>query len=266
VSTEENKARMRHIPEEIFNTGNLAVADEVIAADYGEHVPYSSAPAAPQAASGGYSMSTLALTTTRAVRCRLDLTRPVPPALISECLAIAQQAPCEGNMQEWHFVVVTDSAKRAALADCYRQGWEVYKTLPISAVNVRFPDPARNAQLARVVASAEYLAAHLHEVPVHVVPCMGFRTEGQPTVVQSAMWGTIAPAAWSFMLAARARGLGTTYTCVHLFAEEQAAHALGIPYPEIMQAALIPVAYYTGDTFKPARREPLTTMVHWETW
>jgi nitroreductase len=206
------------------------------------------------------------LTTTRAVRRRLDLRRPVPPELITECLGIAQQAPCQGNMQNWHFVVVTDADKRAALAECFRQGWEVYRTLPISAVNIRFPDPARNALQERVIASTEYLVEHLGEVPVHVIPCLGIRTEGQPTVVQSAMWGTIAPAAWSFMLAARARGLGTAYTSLHLFAEEQAAQALGIPYPEVMQAALIPVAYYTGDTFKRAKREPLSTMVHWDSW
>jgi nitroreductase len=169
-------------------------------------------------------------------------------------------------MQNWHFVVVTDADKRAALAECFRQGWEVYRTLPISAVNIRFPDPARNALQERVIASTEYLVEHLGEVPVHVIPCLGIRTEGQPTVVQSAMWGTIAPAAWSFMLAARARGLGTAYTSLHLFAEEQAAQALGIPYPEVMQAALIPVAYYTGDTFKRAKREPLSTMVHWDSW
>jgi nitroreductase len=206
------------------------------------------------------------LTTTRAVRRRLDLTRRVPAELITECLGIAQQAPCEGNMQQWHFVVVTDPAKRAALAECFRQGWEIYKTLPISAFNMRFPDPERNARQARVIASTEYLVSHLHEVPVHIVPCLGFRTEGQPTVVQSAMWGTIAPAAWSFMLAARSRGLGTAYTSLHLFAEEQAARALGIPYPDVMQAALIPVAYYTGETFKPAKREPLATMLHWDGW
>jgi nitroreductase len=206
------------------------------------------------------------LTTTRSVRRRLDLTRAVPPELVTECLAVAQQAPCQGNMQDWHFVVVTDPAKRAALADCFRQGWEVYKTLPISAFNVRFPDAERNAAQDRVIASTQYLVDHLHEVPVHVIPCLGVRTEGQPTVVQSAMWGSIAPATWSFMLAARTRGLGTAYTSLHLFAEERAAQALGIPYPDIMQAALIPVAYYRGDTFKPAKREPLQTMVHWDRW
>jgi nitroreductase len=87
------------------------------------------------------------LTTTRAVRRRLDLTRPVPAELLTECLTIAQQAPCEGNMQQWYFIVVTDSAKRPALADCFRQGWEVYKTLPIAAVNIQFSDPERNARL-----------------------------------------------------------------------------------------------------------------------
>ncbi len=186
------------------------------------------------------------LTTTRAVRRRLDLTRPVPLELITECLAIAQQAPCEGNMQQWHFVVVTDAAKRAALADCWRQGWEVYKTLPISAVNVRFPDSERNARQARVVASTEYLAAHLHEVPVHVVPCMGFRTDGQPTVVQSAIWvdcsGSLEP---------------------------HAGRSRAWPWDELHVAPPPRSSgwrYYTGDTFKPVKRNPMETIVHLDTW
>lgn len=206
------------------------------------------------------------LTTTRAVRRRLDLTRPVPRAVIEECLAIAQQAPTSANMQNWHFVVITDPAKRAGLAEIYRRGWEVYVTLPIAAPNLRFEEEARNAAQARVAASSLYLVEHLHEVPVLVIPCIRGRPSGGRAVTQSALWGTIAPAAWSFMLAARARGLGTCWTSVHLFFEEEAAALLGIPYEKVMQACLIPVAYTKGTDFKPAKREPLDTMVHWEGW
>ncbi len=206
------------------------------------------------------------LTTTRAVRKRLDLTRSVEREVIEECLAIAQQAPAQSNAQNWHFIVVTDAEKRAALAELYRKAWEIYVTLPVAAPNLNFDSPERNAVQVRVTASAQYLADHLHEVPVHLIPCIAGRTNDQPTVIHSAQWCTIAPAAWSFMLAARARGLGTCFTSLHLFFEEEAAKILGIPYDEIMQAALIPVAYTIGTDFKPAPRDPLADIIHWETW
>jgi nitroreductase len=209
------------------------------------------------------------LTTTRAVRRRLDFTRPVERAVLEECLTIAQQAPTGSNLQNWHFMVVTDAAKRQALADVYRKGIAIYETLPIAAINLRFDDPQRNAQQARVMASVQYLGQHMHEVPVLVVACMlppGGRLESQPAVLQSTWWSSIAQAGWSFMLAARARGLGTTWTTLHLLFEEEAAQILGIPYAEVNQAGLIPVAYTRGSRFRPARRAPLTTMVHWERW
>ena len=207
------------------------------------------------------------LTTTRAVRKRLDLSRPVEREVLLECLAIAQQAPVQSNLQSWSWVIVTDPAKRAALGELYRKAWyEIYLGLPFAAPNLKFDDPARNAIQQRVTASGQYLADHFHEVPVHVIPCISPRTDGQPHVVHSALWGSIAPAAWSFMLAARARGLGTTWTSLHLCFEEQAAELLGIPYQEVMQAALIVVAYARGIDFKPAPRDPLEATIHWEGW
>ena len=118
----------------------------------------------------------------------------------------------------------------------------------------------------RIMATVQPFIEYFHDIPVYVIPCLSGRSEGQPAVIQSALWGTIAPAAWSFMLAARARGLGTVWTCLHLFFEEEAAQVLGIPYAEVMQACLIPVAYTQGTRFKPGWREPLDTMIHWETW
>jgi nitroreductase len=206
------------------------------------------------------------LTTTRAVRKRLDLTRPVEREVIEECISIAQQAPTASNMQNWHFVVVTDNIKKAALAELFRMGWETYIKLPTAVNNIKFEDPKRNATQKRIISSAKYLVDHLAQVPVHVIPCIAARTEGQPTVVQSAVWGSIAPAAWSFMLAARSFGLGTTWTSFHLFCEEEAANILNIPYKEVMQAALIPVAYTIGTDFKSAPRNSVHTMVHWNTW
>ncbi len=206
------------------------------------------------------------LTTTRSVRKRLDLTKPVEREVIEECLAIAQQAPAQSNAQNWHFIVVTDAEKRAAIAELYRKAWDIYVTLPLAAPNLTFDNPAHNAAQIRVTESAQYLVDHLHEVPVLVIPCIAGRTNDEPTVIQSAQWGTIAPATWSFMLAARARGLGTCYTSLHLFFEEDAAKILGIPYDEIMQASLIPVAYTIGSDFKTAQRDPLANIIHWDTW
>ena len=198
------------------------------------------------------------LSTTRAVRRRLDLTRPVEREVLAECLRLAQQAPSGSNAQGWHFVVVTDAATRAALAELWRRGADRY----FRAVGPGPFDPART----RIIATVEHLRDHLHEVPVHVIPCIEGRIDGAPGAVQAGKWASIIPAAWSFMLAARERGLGTVWTSFHLGWEAEAAQILGIPYDTMMQAALIPVAYTIGHDFKPAGREPLETMVHWDRW
>ena len=224
------------------------------------------------------------LTTTRAVRKRLDFDRPIPDEVIRECLAVAQQAPTASNRQNWHFMVVTDSGKRQAVADLYRQGWEQYTQSPTAATNLAYDDPVRAAVQERVGDSAQYLADNLHRAPVMVIPCIAGRTDSAPTLVQSAQWGTIMPAgrsrpwhrlgvhlhppdaAWSLMLAARARGIGSVFTCIHLMHEEEAAAVLDIPYRRVMQAGLIPLAYTIGDRFRPAHRESLDEIVHWNQW
>ena len=206
------------------------------------------------------------LTTTRAVRKRLDLARPVERSLIEECIRIAQQAPTGSNRQGWHFVVVTDPSKRAGLADLYRKGAEDYIAESASEGRSSTLTAEEAAVQARVASSAMYLIEHIHEVPVHVIPCIWGRTEGMPTVAQAAMWCSIVPAAWSFMLAARARGLGTAMTSFHLSYEREAAELLGIPFDRVTQAALIPLAYSKGVNFKPGSRRPLSNMVHWNSW
>jgi nitroreductase len=206
------------------------------------------------------------LTTTRSVRKRLDFTRPVPADLIRECLEIAVQAPTGGNSQTWSFVVVTDAARRQALGDLYRRGFAQYRQLTAANVAKAMSDPAKAGTMQRVVSSSDYLAEHMHEVPVMVIPCMRPRMDGKSSLEQAGTWGSILPAVWSFMLAARARGLGTVWTTIHLFHEQEAAQVLGIPYEKVMQTALIPVAYTIGTDFAPARREPLDAVVHWEQW
>ncbi|MFN8124420.1 MAG: nitroreductase family protein [Thermoleophilia bacterium] len=206
------------------------------------------------------------LATTRAVRRRLDLTRPVERHLLEECIALAQQAPSGGNRQIWSFVVVTDPDRRAALAELYRRGWERYVTEGIVEKPVRATDPEARARQKRITASARYLADHLHEVPALVVPCITHRTDGRDVVVQASQFGSVLPAVWSFMLAARARDLGTAWTTIHLFHEREAAEVLGIPFDEVMQVALIPVAHLVGEGMRPGHRRPLDEVVHWDRW
>jgi nitroreductase len=201
------------------------------------------------------------LSTTRCVRRRLDLSRPVEREVLEECLRLAQQAPTASYREDWHFVVVTDPEQREALGELWREGGRKYFARVEPQALEDLP-PARR----RLLESVLYLIDHIHEVPVHVIPCIAGRTDGMPGPMQSGKWTTIVPAAWSFMLAARSRGLGTCWTSFHLFFEREAAEILGLPYDEIMQAALIPTAYTIGTEFRPAPRKPLDTMVHWDRW
>lgn len=206
------------------------------------------------------------LTTTRSVRKRLDLERPVPDDVLRECLEIATQAPTGSNAQGWQFLVVRDPEKRRAVAELYKKAFDAYRQMNVAAGNLPTTSEARQKTQERVISSAEYLAERLEQVPVFLIPCMPGRFDKAPSFAQSSVYGSIFPAVWSFMLAARARGLGTVWTSLHLMFEEEAAGILGIPYADVTQTALIPVAYTKGTDFKPAPREPLDTVVHWDTW
>ena len=206
------------------------------------------------------------LATTRAVRRRLDLERPVPMDVVRECMELALQAPSGSNAQGWHFVVVTDTAKREALGAIYQKAFDVYETMPFAAGNMQFDDPTRSGQQQRVQSSARYLADVMGRCPVLVVPCIEGRVDGMPGWVSASQLASIIPAAWSFCLAARARGLGTSWTSLHLMHEQEAAELLGIPYDTVSQVALIPVAYTVGTDFKRARREPVDTVLHVDGW
>lgn len=206
------------------------------------------------------------LSTTRAVRKRLDLDRPVPMELIRECVELATQAPSGSNMQGWHFVVVTDPEKKAKLGAIYAKAFELYLNMPISAGSVPTGDAERDATQARVRDSAIYLAEVMGRCPVLVVPCITGKVDGMPNMLSSSLLGSIIPAAWSFCLAARARGLGTSWTSLHLMHEQEAAEVLGIPFDEVTQVALIPVAYTKGTDFKPGPRVPLDDILHVDTW
>jgi nitroreductase len=201
-----------------------------------------------------------ALMTTRSVRKRLDFSRPVERKVIEECIEIALQAPSGSNRQGWHFVVVIDAAKRDAIAQIYREIFASYIASPQAEYE---PADPRHGQQPRVRDSATYLADHMHECPVFVIPCLEGRPRGEGT--QAGFWGSIIPAAWSFMIALRTRGLGTAWTSMHLAREREVAELLGIP-ESVSQAALLPVAYFTGDDFKVAKRLPASQVTHWDTW
>src|SRR3954454_13812466 len=169
------------------------------------------------------------LSTTRAVRKRLDLTRPVEREVLEECMQLAQQAPTASYSQNWHFVVVTDAEKRAALGEIWRE---------VAYPYLERGGGPREGQMARIGDAVVHKAEHLHEVPVHVIPCVEGRYEGKPNFLVASMDASIIPAAWSFMLAARSRGLGSVWTTFHLRHEEEAAEILSIPFAEVTQVAL----------------------------
>ncbi len=203
------------------------------------------------------------LTTTRSVRKRLDLTRPVPLELVKECLEVALQAPTGGNRQGWHWVVITDPALRAGIAGYYLRSYDAYRAIVDRAAPV--DDGARQTTLKRVRSSSEHLAAHMGDVPVLVLACIEATHAELSAENQAQLWGSLLPAAWSYQLAARARGLGTAWTTLHLQYEREVSQLLGIP-AHVRQGVLLPTAYYTGETFRPAPREPLESVLHVDRW
>jgi nitroreductase len=202
------------------------------------------------------------LSTTRAVRKRLDLARDVPDEVLRECLDLSQQAPTGSNKQGWRWIVVKDAEKRKRLAEIYRKGADGYL---YSAQEQATIDGTGQDQ--RVFGSAIYLAENLQDVPVHVIPCIsvGQMAENPPRSAWAGLMGSIMPAVWSFQLALRARGLGSVITTLHLRHEEEAADLLGIP-GDFMQAGLLPVAYTLGTDFRPAKRPPVDEILHWDQW
>lgn len=205
------------------------------------------------------------LTTTRSVRKRLDLERPVPSEIIEECLEIAIQAPTGGNSQGWRFLVVTDEDKKAKIGELYKQSFFIYARSQQEQTESRGSRDHDPEQQGRVVKSAVYLAQNMHKVPVMIIPCIEGRVEDAGLMAQAGLYGSILPAAWSLMLALRARGLGAAWTTLHLRYEQEIAEILGIP-GHITQAALLPVAYFTGDDFQPAKRVAAAKVTSWNGW
>ena len=197
------------------------------------------------------------LTTTRAVRRRLDLDRPVDPAVVLDCIRIAVQAPTASNSQTWRWVVVTDEATRHEVARHYAEVGAAY----LRQAAEQEDDP----QTRRVYESAVELTDILPRVPVLVIPCMQGRVDGAPNGVAASAYGSIMPAAWSFQLALRSRGLGSVWTTLHLFREREVAELLGIP-EDVTQIAMLPVAHTVGTDFQPAKRPPVEQITYWNAW
>lgn len=201
------------------------------------------------------------LSTTRAVRKRLDFDKPVPRSVIEECISLSQQAPTGTNSQGWRWIVVEDAKKRERLAEIYRMGSGDYL-----ASQAEMAKESGDVQTGRVLDSATFLAENLQHAPVHVIPCLtGKPPEGTPIAGITAMMGSIFPAVWSFQLALRARGLGSCITSLHLFNAHLAAELLDIP-DDILQIALLPVAYTKGTDFKRAARPKASSIIHYDGW
>lgn len=203
------------------------------------------------------------LTTTRSVRKRLDFEKPVPREIVTECLELALQAPTGSNAQGWQFVFVDDEDKKKALADIYR----IAATPYLDAEKPTYGD-VRDERTPLVIDSAKYLNENLEKAPVLMIPCLEGRPDGAPAGMSAGFWGSLLPAAWSFMLALRSRGLGSAWTTLHLMGdgEKQAAEILGIPFEKYSQGGLFPIAYTKGTDFKPAKRLPAEQLSHWNTW
>lgn len=208
------------------------------------------------------------LSTTRAVRKRLDFERPVPDDLLRECIAMAMQTPSGSNAPTMQFVVITDEAMRKAVGAVYRECFSIYQSM--DGVYIRTIDkgtPEANAQQLRSADSADYLADHMGDAPALVIACNAAgRTDGAPGMAAASLMANVLPATWSFMLAARARGLGTAWTTVHLMQEQAVADIVGIPFDTVQQVCLTPVAFTKGTDFKAAARPEPDSIIHWNGW
>jgi len=212
------------------------------------------------------------LKTTRSVRLRLDLERPVADALIESAIDVALQAPTGANAQTWRFVVVTDPDVRAKIAELYRQASARYLAgdtgLSRTGVSVNqeyAADDPRQIGMPKVIKSAVHLIENIHRVPVLIVAFIEGRFENEDVFTQGSMWGSILPAAWSLMLALRTRGVASAWTTFTLMYEAEMREILGVP-DTYTQAVLLPVAWLKGSETRAANRFPAREVTFWNEW
>ncbi len=204
------------------------------------------------------------LTTTRSVRRRLDLTRPVARELLLECISIAEQAPVGSNqVSRWRWLVIDEPELKAEVAAVYQAAWAPYAE--------RWDPSALDDRARRTMAAAAFVADHLAEVPALVIPCVRRHRSTpdpagpMPHAAATSVYGSIYPSIWSFCLALRARGLGSSITTMHLHHADRVADLLGIP-DDWLQACLLPVGYYTGETFRPVPRPAPEAITGFNAW
>ena len=203
------------------------------------------------------------MTTTRSVRKRLDLQRPVSRNVIEECLHLAFQAPNGSNQQRWGWVFVDDPARKRAMADIYRAGLQDHQARDRTG-EVEADRTSETSK--RISESVAYLLKHMQDVPALLVPTIDMRYGASSTFQQASRWGSILPAVWGFMLALRSRGLGSAWTTLHLYREREMAELLGIPHGDHTQAGLFPIAYTVGTEFKPGDRALSAGRIYWNKW
>jgi len=216
-------------------------------------------PDSPRTSEAGFDLDTVdhLLGTTRAVRRRLDFDRPVPREVLLDCIRLSQQAPTGKNAQHWRWLIVDDPAKRKALGEIYARG------LPLLDASAK---TARDDQTAAVYRHARDLAERMGDVPALVIPCLEGRLDDPSSLVlATTYYGSIYPAVWSFQLALRSRGLGSVLTTMHLAFEKDSREVLGLP-EDVVQTALLPVAYTVGTDFKPTERPAPETITCFNTW
>ncbi len=189
------------------------------------------------------------LRTTRSVRRRIDFDRPLEPRVIEECIAIASQAPTGIPAEGWRFLVLTEPAPKRALAELYRSALATLAAARGTAIKP----------------SQQHLADHLEAMPALILVCAEGRPAPDSIPLQVAFYGSVLPAAWSLMLALRARGTGATWTTLHLLHEREAAEALGIP-EDVTQTILLPVGYSLNAVMRPADRRPPAEITYWNRW
>lgn len=199
------------------------------------------------------------LKTTKQVRKRLDLERPVRLDELLECIDVASHAPMGGNIERNRWLIITDPELKAKIAERYAEAGR-----PYLAANRRLPVDERGE---KVIGSAEFLVEHLAEVPALVLALRLDRPplEDHMQGAAAGYYGSVLPGVWSFQLAARARGIGSTWTTLHLEHEHDVAELLGIP-PTVTQVCLLAVGYYTGDSFTPAPRRPAREVTYLNQW
>jgi nitroreductase len=203
------------------------------------------------------------LTTTRAVRKRLDVTRKVPRALLEECLELAFQAPNGSNKNLWRWIIVDDPDMVAKLGAEYRLAMGILQSGQQTSM---FSDTSDSREEAKLLDSAYALADKIERMPALLIPLMPGRAEGKSVVEQAAMWGSIVQAVWSFMLALRSRGLGSCWATVTSRREKEIAALLGIPNEEYTQVGMFPIAYTIGTDFRKAWRKPVAEVLSYNSF